>query len=210
MSDESTSRVHDEATNGEPASEAGPDSSSGRRVYFATATAQERHAMRTRWEKALYGSVHFEAGMHCRYAAATAAEDAEKSFVPSGEDSDNGEHTRACNGPHTNSEAAKEVEAMVARWSPDSELPDFLFRRLSAVKQSAYIVHRLTAAERRIRYAPDYGSLLMMQHLNMGEMMLTESERLLTERGWMNEALRRRISELRTLAHQIKFDHDLD
>ncbi|RNF04539.1 hypothetical protein TraAM80_05137 [Trypanosoma rangeli] len=85
---------------------------------------------------------------------------------------------------HETCQAAMEIEAgsmrrnnreLFPNWLEDKEAPLHEFRRLPDALKRRYIVNRLTVGERRITHAADYGGLLMMQHLNLGELMMNET-----------------------------------
>ncbi|KPA76486.1 putative mitochondrial hypothetical protein [Leptomonas pyrrhocoris] len=160
------------------------------RVYgLGSATAQQRRQVRQQWEKSFLGRVHYDEGMHSRFAEALASEE-EEAYGQS-------------------IEGASHAE-LFPRWPEDEEAPLAQFRRLRPALQLRYIVNRLSMGERRIRYAADYGSLSMMHQLNLGELMVHEAEKLLGELGWMNEDVAAQIEELKMLAAKIKYDFDLD
>lgn len=156
-------------------------------------TGKERKSIATNWENAFFGRVHFEEGMHQRYSEACAAEEEERRGNPK----------NFC------------ASEQSVKWSnflstEDSETPLFFFHRMPAEEKLAYIIDRLTKGERRIRFAPDYGSLTMMAQLNLGELLLNDAEILLNEMKWMTPALQERIVSVKAIAAKIKYDYDLD
>lgn len=160
------------------------------RVYGnGSATAQQRRQVRQQWEKSFFGRMHFDEGMHSRFAEALASEE-EEAFRQSIEGQTHAE--------------------LFPRWPEDEEAPLAEFKRLRPSLQLRYIVNRLSMGERRIRYAVDYGSLSMMYQLNLGELMVNEAEKLLLELDWMNEDVAAQIDEVKTLASKVKYDFDLD
>ncbi|KPI88649.1 hypothetical protein ABL78_2253 [Leptomonas seymouri] len=154
-----------------------------------SATAQQRRQSHQRWEMSFFGRVHFDEGMHSRFAKALASEE-EEAYRQSMEG-----HTHAELFPH---------------WPEDEEAPLAEFKRLRPSLQLRYIVNRLSMGERRIRYAVDYGSLSMMYQLNLGELMVKEAEKLLVELGWLNDDVAAQIEEVKAQAEKIKYDFDLD
>ena len=72
------------------------------------------------------------------------------------------------------------------------------------------IIQCLVKAERRIKFAADYGSSGIMALLNDGEMFLREGEELLVEKKWMTSDMQARIDGLRKHAEDTKFDNDID
>lgn len=160
------------------------------RVYgHGSATAQQRRQVRQQWEKSFFGRLHFDDDMHSRFAQALASEEEEA-------------YRHSIEG-YTHAE-------LFPRWPEDEEAPLAEFKRLRPSLQLRYIVNRLSAGERRVRYAVDYGSLSMMYQLNLGELMVSEAEKLLLELGWMNDDVASQIEEVKTLAAKIKYDFDLD
>jgi hypothetical protein len=160
------------------------------RVYGnGSATAQQRRQVRQHWEKSFFGRMHFDDGMHSRFAEALASEEEEA-------------YRQSIDG-HTHAE-------LFPRWPEDEEAPPAEFKLLRPSLQLRYIVNRLSMGERRIRYAVDYGSLSMMYQLNLGELMVKEAEKLLLELGWMNDDVAAQIDEVKMVAAKIKYDFDLD
>lgn len=147
---------------------------------FAGSSGGRRRAA-ANWERAFFGRVHYEAGMREKYRAAVGEEGAGKSH-----------------------------REIFPDWPEDDEAPPHEFRRLPDDMKRRYIANRLAAGERRIVSCVDYGSLVMMQHLNLGERMINEAERLLVECGWMNELLAEKIGAVRECAVKVKFEFDLD
>ncbi|KEG10364.1 hypothetical protein DQ04_03821060 [Trypanosoma grayi] len=164
----------------------GGENDGGFEKTFSAATAGERRRIARNWENAFFGRVHYEPGMHEQYQSAVESEDAEA-------------------GPEQ-----KSNRELFPDWPEDEEAPLHEFRRLPDALKKRYIINRLSMGERRILYAPDYGSLLMMQHLNLGELMINEAERLLVECGWLNETVGAKIAAVRDSAAKVKFDFDLD
>ncbi|ESL07710.1 hypothetical protein TRSC58_04597 [Trypanosoma rangeli SC58] len=151
-----------------------------------SATAKERHRITKSWENAFFGRVHYEPGMHEKYQAAMEIEGEEAGSL------------------------RRSNRELFPNWLEDEEAPLHEFRRLPDALKRRYIVNRLTMGERRITHAADYGGLLMMQHLNLGELMINEAERLLVECGWCNDAVAAKIEAVRECAAGTKFEFDLD
>lgn len=63
--------------------------------------------------------------------------------------------------------------------------------------------------ERRIAVSQDYGSLMMMQHLNVGCQMIDEAEALVRHFGLMTPVVEEKIDDIRHQAYVIKYDNDL-
>ncbi|KAH9600092.1 hypothetical protein LSM04_001964 [Trypanosoma melophagium] len=158
------------------------------------AQAGDRRRLANHWEKAFFGRVHYEPGMREHYRSATEAESEEK------------EQEREM-GMGIEYKSNREL---FPDWPEDDEAPLHEFRQLPAALRRRYIANRLAMAERRVMHAVDYGSLLMMQHLNLGERMLNEAEQLLVECGWWNSAVEAKIAALRDHAAKVKFEYDLD
>lgn len=72
------------------------------------------------------------------------------------------------------------------------------------------IVDKLVKAERRIMFGADFGSYMLMAHLNNGLELLNEAEELLLARQWMNKETKDKISQLRSHAEKIKFNLEID
>ncbi|RNF15949.1 uncharacterized protein Tco025E_05338 [Trypanosoma conorhini] len=161
-------------------------SSNGTGWKTTAATADERRRIAKGWENAFFGRVHYEPGMHEKYQAAVEMEGEETGLM------------------------RKDNRDLFPHWPEDEEAPLHEFRRLPDALKRRYIVNRLTMGERRITYAADYGGLLMMQHLNLGEMMINEAERLIVECGWCNDAVAAKIEAVRECAARTKFEFDLD
>ncbi|CAG9571003.1 hypothetical_protein_-_conserved [Leishmania major strain Friedlin] len=160
------------------------------RLYgMGSATAQQRRQVRQQWEKSFFGRLHYEEGMHDRFSEALKSEDAEA---------------------FRQSIAGQSHADLFPHWPEEEEAPLSEFKRLRPSLQLHYIVNRLSSGERRIRYSVDFGGLLMMPQLNLGEMMVKEADTLLRELGWMNDEVAMRIEEVQALASKIKFDFDLD
>lgn len=179
-----------------------------------TAMFQERRQLSRSWENAFYSKVHYEQGMHERFRAAVEAEDADqaraaeeeaKTVHRRGVADDGNQRLRNCDS----SASSGNGHAFVSPWPADETAPVSEFLLLSPDFQQEYILRRLAMGERRVRYAADYGSLMMMQQLNLGEMMIREAEELLTVTGWGNAALTERIDEVKQMALQVKFNYDL-
>nr|CCM20058.1 hypothetical protein, conserved [Leishmania guyanensis] len=156
---------------------------------MGSATAQQRRQVRQQWEKSFFGRLHYEEGMHGRFAEALKSEEEEAFRL---------------------SIAGQSNADLFPQWPEDEQAPLSEFKRLRPSLQLQYIVNRLSSGERRIRYAVDFGSLFMMAQLNLGEMMITEADTLLRELGWMNDEVAARIEEVQALASKIKYDLDLD
>nr|CCC95013.1 conserved hypothetical protein [Trypanosoma congolense IL3000] len=154
----------------------------------ARATPEDRRRIAQSWENAFLGRVHYEPGMHENFQAVTNLEEEERKVGLQGD----GGGDQAFN------------------WPDDEEAPLHEFLQLPDDLKRRYIIRRLVMGERRITHAPYYGSLLMMQHLNIGELMINEADNLLRECGWMNEAVASKIKEVRSRAAKVKFEHDLD
>ncbi|KAG5509966.1 hypothetical protein GH5_07814 [Leishmania sp. Ghana 2012 LV757] len=160
------------------------------RIYgMASATAQQRREIRQQWEKSFFGRLHYEEGMHSRFAEAFKSEEEEAYRL---------------------SIAGQSHADMFPCWPEDSEAPLSEFKQLRPSLQLQYILNRLSSGERRIRYAVDFGSLFMMAQLNLGEMMVREADMLLRELGWMNDEVAAKIEEVQALASKVKYDYDLD
>ncbi|KAG5505270.1 hypothetical protein JIQ42_07477 [Leishmania sp. Namibia] len=160
------------------------------RIYgMASATAQQRREIRQQWEKSFFGRLHYEEGMHSRFAEAFKSEEEEA---------------------YRQSIAGQSHADMFPCWPEDGEAPLSEFKRLRPSLQLQYILNRLSSGERRIRYAVDFGSLFMMAQLNLGEMMVREADMLLRELGWTNDEVAAKIEEVQTLASKVKYDYDLD
>ncbi|ORC86123.1 uncharacterized protein TM35_000301630 [Trypanosoma theileri] len=157
--------------------------------------AGDRRRLASHWEKAFFGRVHYEPGMREHYRSATEAEREEKE-PQEGKDEMGLEYM-------SNRE-------LFPNWAEDEEAPLHEFRQLPAALRRRYIANRLAMAERRVMFAADYGSLLMMQHLNLGERMLNEAEALLVECGWWNSVVAAKIEAVRDHAAKVKFEFDLD
>ncbi|GET86925.1 hypothetical protein, conserved [Leishmania tarentolae] len=160
------------------------------RLYgMGSATAQQRRQVRQHWEKSFFGRLHYEEGMQSRFAEALKSEEEEafRQLI-----------------------AGQSHADLFPRWPEDEEAPLSEFKRLRPSLQLHYITNRLSSGERRIRYAADFGGLLMMSQLNLGEMMIKEADMLLRELGWMNEEVSAKIEEVQALASKTKFDFDLD
>lgn len=174
----------------------------------ATFTGQEKKSLVSRWENAFFARVHFEEGMHKRYAEALKAEEKEKE-----KDREKWEDEEDTTGgsneinPTASSSAAK---PWFSNWSEDETTPRNLFHAFSAKKKLRFIVERLSKGERRIKFAPDYGGLTMMAQLNLGELMIKDAEKLLLELDWMTPELQDNIEKVKSMASRIKFDYDLD
>lgn len=172
----------------------------------ATFTAQEKKSLASRWENAFFNRVHFEEGMHQRYAEAVKAEEMEnedekKRFFG---DEENGTMSRDA------SAANPRGSSWFPHWCEDEVAPRNLFHCLTAKQKLSFIVERLLKGERRIQFSPDYGGLSMMAQLNLGEFMLKDAENLLLELEWMTPEVQSKIDQLKELAARIKFDYDLD
>lgn len=165
----------------------GGSGDSGETPKASKATVEERRRMAKSWENAFFGRVHYEPGMHDRYQAALDAEVEEHATLDE-----------------------KDMCDRLPNWPDDEETPLHEFLQLSDAAKKRYIVRRLTMGERRINYAPYYGSLLMMQHLNLGELMISDAEHLVRESGWMTECVASKIEAVRECASKIKFEYDLD
>ncbi|EKF37637.1 hypothetical protein MOQ_002166 [Trypanosoma cruzi marinkellei] len=161
----------------------GADTTGGKRT---SATAEERRRISRNWENAFFGRVHYEPGMHEKYQAAMETEEEEEELM------------------------RKSNRELFPHWPEDEEAPRREFHRLPDALKKRYIVNRLTMGERRITYAADYGGLLMMQHLNLGELMINEAEQLLMECGWCNDDVAAKIEAVRDCAARTKFQFDLD
>ncbi|KAF5222652.1 hypothetical protein ECC02_004229 [Trypanosoma cruzi] len=159
------------------------DTTGGKRT---SATAEERRRIARSWENAFFGRVHYEPGMHEKYQAALETEEEEEELM------------------------RKSNRELFPHWPEDEQAPRHEFQRLPDALKKRYIVNRLTMGERRITYAADYGGLLMMQHLNLGELMIKEAERLLVECGWCNDDVAAKIEAVRDCAARTKFQFDLD
>ncbi|KAG5484036.1 hypothetical protein LSCM1_05889 [Leishmania martiniquensis] len=155
----------------------------------ASATGQQRRQVRQQWEKSFFGRLHYEEGMHSRFAEAFKSEEEEVL---------------------RQSIAGQSHADMFPHWPEDEEAPLSEFKRLRPSLQLQYILNRLSSGERRIRYAADFGSLFMMTQLNLGEMMMREADTLLRELGWMNDDVAAKIQAVQLLASKIKYDFDLD
>lgn len=171
-----------------------------------TFTGQEKKSLASRWENAFFSRVHFEEGMHQRYADAVKAEqmeseDEKKQRFEDGENSTMSKGTNATN---------PRGSAWFPHWCEDELTPRNLFHYLSAKEKLSFIVERLLKGERRIQFSPDYGGLSMMAQLNLGEFMLKDGENLLLELEWMTPEVQSKIDQLKELAARIKFDYDLD
>lgn len=172
-----------------------------------TFTGQEKKSLASRWENAFFGRVHFEDGMHQRYAEAVEAEEKEK------------ERDRErwcdlhgnCNYSQGNSRGTSTIGNLwFPNWSEDESTPRNLFHSLSAKEKLRFIIERLSKGERRIKFSPDYGGLSMMAQLNLGEFMIKDAEKLLLELDWMTPDLQANIESIKKEACRIKFDYDLD
>ncbi|KAK7195174.1 hypothetical protein NESM_000441800 [Novymonas esmeraldas] len=161
------------------------------RVYGSgSATAQQRRQLRQQWERSFSGRLHFEDGMHSRFAAALKSEEEEEA--------------------HKQSIAGAAHAELFPCWPEEEEAPLHEFTRLRPSLQLQYIVNRLSSGERRIRYAVDFGGLTMMAQLNLGELMVREADALLRHLGWMNEEVAAKVEEVLAMAAKIKYDFDLD
>ncbi|EPY41530.1 hypothetical protein AGDE_02394 [Angomonas deanei] len=150
--------------------------------------------MAQHWEKAFFGRVHYEEGMHERYKGALDAEEEERYF----DHESQGNIIDLC-------------KKKIPSWDETEKVPQALFlARLAPNEQLQYIIYKLTFAQRRIRYAADYGGSSMMLQLQLGETALTEAEELLTKLDWMNDELQEKIEELKLDANTVKFEYDLD
>eukprot|EP00796_Vickermania_ingenoplastis_P004291 gene4291-3107_t len=161
----------------------------------SSCTGEERRSIAAKWENAFFGRVHYEDGMHARYAEAVAADEQRES----GLDLEFGEAF-----------SIKDLERRFPSWTEDMPSPRHLFHLLSAKNKLSFILDRLAKGERRIQFAPDYGSLSMMSQLHLGEMMLKDAESLLLELGWMTPELQDQILALKKAAARIKYDYDID
>lgn len=161
---------------------AGPDLPTG----SGTRTAKERREITKHWEKAFYGRVHYEEGMHEGYAEASQADEEDRELT------------------------GKSNRELFPDWREGESAPRHEFLRLRPALQRRYILNRLAMGERRVRYAAYSGSFLMMAQLSLGESMMREAEELLKELGWMNRELAERIEKVRQDLIEIKFENDLD
>ncbi|EPY33877.1 hypothetical protein STCU_01889 [Strigomonas culicis] len=149
--------------------------------------------------------------MHERYSAAVEAEEAERTQPPPRQAASPPPDAAAYHAYRQR--AVDEGGASAAAgitWALDEPAPPHRFRALPPPVQLAYILRRLTMAERHIHYAADYGSLRMMAQLHLGEQWLTECEALLRQLGWWNDELGERVAALRDAATRLKYDYDLD
>ena len=156
---------------------------------YTSATNEERKQMHQHWENALLTRVFCEPGARERHAEAQAREArAERHAESTRSTSQNGEP-----------------------WPPPGHVVVQLEELVERARdeQQSYIVDRLVRAERRIRYAPDFGGEFIMVHLHQGEAFLSEAQYLLEKLNMMTPALKMRIEELRDLCVKHKFDYDL-
>ncbi|KAG8348189.1 hypothetical protein TRVL_00963 [Trypanosoma vivax] len=167
----------------------GQDGESGRPKgkQGANTTADKRRRILQSWENAFFGRAHYEPGMREGYRAAV--------------DSEEGGEVAS---------AGMSNRELFPNWAEDEDAPYHEFLQLSDALKRRYIINRLAMGERRVTFAPYYGSMFMMQHLNLGEMMINEAERLLTDCGWMSDTVASKIAAVRESAARVKFEYDLD
>ncbi|CCW66817.1 unnamed protein product [Phytomonas sp. Hart1] len=195
QSEENCKTNHEERQNSSKSTSAEEEERGSNNTHFdaewdkthnkGTATSRERLGIAKKWENAFFGRNLYEPGMreHFQEAVQSEAQDelGRKSFT-----------------------------ALLPSWPEDEATPLEEFRQVPAVLRLRFIIHRLTMAERRIRYAVDYGSLSMMYQLNLGELMLHDAEVLLKAMDWLNDEVQERIEDLKGIVVRVKYDYDLD
>lgn len=164
----------------------------GKPASSASTSPQDRRSLASHWENAFFGRVHYEEGMHQRYAEAVAEDENEK---PNLSDSYKGDSS---------------VADQLSSWPEDSNVPDYLFFGQPAAEKLKFIIDRLSRGERRVKFAPDYGGLTMMAQLSLGEQMIREAEKRLNDMEWMTSDLQAKITEVKEAAAKIKYDFDID